>query len=380
MKYRICLDIRITQKSSRFTGTGIYAARLAEALLNTESRFEFYFLVLKGQDLPFTIPEEKLIKVWRPKKPESFVEIYDLLNLNFILKKYKINLFHSLVPGFVTPGKGVHTVVTIHDIIPDILPEEKHQSKLANLLYKTRMTCALKADKLITNSHATSRDLTSYYGIDINKIRITYFASQFGNDNYPIKNSQENIKQYQPYFLYLGGFNYRKNVINVLKAFSIVSKEMPEVNLLIAGIPSKEQWESLDKIQHSLNCAARIKWMGFVPDYALPILYKSSLAFLYPSRYEGFGLPVLEAMENEAPVITSNKGSIPEIIADCGLITDPENVEELVDNMKLLVSDVKLRDSLITKARIRSGFFSWDNCAVQTLECYNEILIDANRN
>ena len=216
MKKRICIDIRICQKSSRYTGVGIYAYYLSKFIEDNESEFEFWYLVLNGKDLPWNLPLNRLIYLKRPNKPESIQEIFDLFDLKYILKKNKITLYHSPVPGMLKPTKSLFVVNTIHDIIPDIIPLENYKSIFARFLYRFKMKITLKSNYIITDSIATKNDFTNIYNFKNNNISIIYLSSQFTKDQlFSIQTSKESVWK-RKFILYTGGFNYRKNVPMVL--------------------------------------------------------------------------------------------------------------------------------------------------------------------
>ncbi len=373
-KIRICIDLRVSQKSSKFTGVGIYAKCLAQALLTIESEFEFIFLVLKGYPLPFSISSDKLITVFRPRKPESFQEIYDMFFLRYTLKKNNISLFHSTVPGLINSSKDLPVVITVHDIIPDLIRLENTGSIIARGLYKLKMHLVSKASYIVTDSEATRVDLCDFYKISKNRVSSVYLGSQFNNLDYTtVRNSSKSCHD-RPYLLYLGGFNFRKNVKAILQAFSMLIKDFSEVDLLVAGKPSQSQALELEKLCLTLNLGNRVVWLGFVPDNELPNLYVWSKGFVYPSLYEGFGIPVLEAMQFGSPVITSDRGSIPEIVGNAGLVIDPRSEVNIYEAMKKLLLDKDLQVHLRKMGFEQAGKFAWRKCAIETVASYKQAL------
>lgn len=373
MKKRVCLDIRACQKGSRFTGTGIYAFQLGQSILQTESDLDFFFLVLKGYSLPWPIPADRIIAVTRPRKPQFLQEMFDVLDVRALLKRHHISLLHSLVPGMIVPSRGLRVAVTVHDIIPDILPEEKIKSRLVAFVYKTKMRRAAKANHILVDSDATAVDLARVYEVPKEKITTVYLGSQL--ELLAPAPSKNDAADARAYILYLGGFNQRKNLKLILRSFAEIAETFPDTDLVIAGKPSAQQRAEIDVVLSELNCpVGRIVWRGFVNDEDLPEIYAGCECFVYPSLYEGFGLPVLEAMQFGAPVITSNISSIPEIVGEAGITIDPSSHEQLTEAIRKVLADKDLRIKLREAGIERAKLFSWKRCLEETISCYKKII------
>lgn len=375
MKKRICIDIRICQKSSRYTGVGIYAYHISKFIEENNSEFEFWYLVLKGKELPWKLPLDRLISLKRPNKPESIQEVFDFFDLKYLLKKNKISIFHSLVPGMLSPAKSLSIVTTIHDIIPDILPLENYTSLFARFLYRLKMKISLKSSYIITDSIATKKDFTRFYNFKNQNISTVYLSSQFSNDHVLTIHKSKEIVWGRKYLLYTGGFNYRKNVPMVINSFASIAHEFPEVDLLLIGKPSNAQLYELNNIIESFSdLKGRIIFKGFISDTDLPKYYSNCEAFIYPSFYEGFGIPVLEAMQCCAPVITSDRGSIPEVVGLSGIMVNPESISEISAAISKVLKDPNLQTLLRNKGLQQARNFSWETCAIETIKVYRNIL------
>lgn len=178
-----------------------------------------------------------------------------------------------------------------------------------------------------------------------------------------------------PYFLYIGNIKPHKNLKNLIKAFLKVSDDI-ECDLVIIGqekgllTPDSEILSLLEK-GHS-----RIYFKGFLSFDLLKRYMKQAYALVFPSLYEGFGLPPLEAMACGTPVIAANRASIPEVCGDAALYFDPENVDEIAEKLILISSDKSLSKKLIAKGLIQSKKFAWEKCAEQTMEVINKVLVD----
>ena len=179
MKKRICIDLRICQKKARYTGVGVYAFNLCKTLLNFKDDYDFFFLVIKGYNLPFEINSDKLIYVYRLRKPESFQELFDFIDVKYLLKKNNIKVFHSLVPCVIKPSNNLKVIVTIHDIIPDIIKEEEIKSSIQKFIYKIKMHSASLASFLIFNSNTSKKDFLDYYTFKTLNYSTIYLGPQF---------------------------------------------------------------------------------------------------------------------------------------------------------------------------------------------------------
>jgi len=295
---------------------------------------------------------------------------------------YPIDIFHNTVNGIGLPNclKGVK-VITLHDLIPYIMPETVDRPHL-DYTFKYTPYILEDVSHIITVSHHSKSDIQRYFGIDDEKITVTHLAAD------PIFKplDRDNAKKVifnkygvdKKYVLYLGGFSLRKNIARLIKAFKKVINEKEEViNLLILGEHSRS-FKALWKLTEELELCDYVKFLNFVPTADLPYFYNGAELFAYPSLYEGFGLPPLEAMQCGIPVITSNVSSIPEIVGDACLITDPYSVDDISDSMLILLTDGDEwhRYSLMGIEKARE--YSWLKTAAETLEVYEKCIKGVN--
>ncbi len=244
-------------------------------------------------------------------------------------------------------GQACRTVVMVHDLIPLRFPRQWHP---ITPYWRTYVPAVLhQAKHLICNSLATAEDLMRFYGLPARKITpipLAYDAEHFRWLDLPPRN----------YFLYLGRTAPYKNVRRLLAAFAQGSQD---TELWIAGPADRRYTPSLQLQADQLGVGARVKFLNYVDYAALPSLLNQAIALVFPSLWEGFGLPVLEAMACGTPVITSNRSSLPEVIGDAGLLVDPEQVGEIADAMRAIECDLHLRNTLRIKGLNRAQQFSW---------------------
>ena len=265
-------------------------------------------------------------------------------------------------------------IITIHDLTLFITPKESKSGRPT--FYKLFYPRTLRtADKIIADSNSTKRDLINYFNVPEEKIRVILLAADekfkaLNNEKINEVKQKYNLKY--PFILYVGGLAFHKNIPTLIKAFYKIKKDEKKQKLVIAGGKGwkyKEIFETIDK----LNLQNDVIFTGYVLDVDLPALYNAADLFVYPSLYEGFGLPPLESMACGTPVITSNTSSLPEVVGDAGIMIDPHDVDGLADAMHKVLSNEGLRDDMIKRGLERAKMFSWERCARETLEVYEEV-------
>lgn len=251
-------------------------------------------------------------------------------------------------------------VLTVWDMIHEVFyPGHPH--------IELKRKAVSEAQAIICISENTKKDLLHYYSIPEEKISVTYLASEidanFADSDQPVSN--------QPYFLYVGSRRSYKNFDGLLAAFAKVVSVHPEIMLCVVGYP----FEATELAQITdMKLTENIQHYQFPDDAHLAKLYRGSVAFIYPSKYEGFGIPPLEAMSCGTAVIAANSSSIPEVVGDGGLLFNPHSIPDLVDRMLFLIEHPTERDRLIEKGTERAKKFSWKKTASQTLEIYRSVV------
>jgi len=289
------------------------------------------------------------------------------------LKQKRIDVCHGAT--FVTPLlKTCGHVVSIHDMTFHLTPERHSPFKRA---YFRAMIPEMvrRSEKVIAISESTKRDLVRLMDIDEEKICVTHLGvdTRFR----PITDEEELTKVRQKYnlpakyILYVGLIEPRKNVEALVDAYHTDSMHT-EFELVLAGNLGWGYAPLLEKIRKS-QLRDRIRMPGYVADSDLPALFSMAATFVYPSAYEGFGLPVLEAMACGAPVITSQVSSLPEVAGDAAILVDPSDPRALVTALQRVLADDQLRRSLSEKGIQRARLFTWEKTAQKTLGVYNEI-------
>ncbi len=300
-------------------------------------------------------------------RQQKIFEKYDLVHLP-LMQHYK---------AFKKSGNSF--IVSMHDLTHRYFPSFHTSINISNAEKGLKFIKKKNAD-IIAVSKSTLKDTLKETHLPESKLHLIYEAADSDKFYYSI-NSDDNkailekygIANKLPYLLCLSTIEPRKNLANTIKAFTLLLEKNPDlyINLVIAG---KKGW-AVDKLfMHNKLLSERIIFTGFVDDEDLAALFSEAWALCYISYYEGFGLPLLEAMRCMTAVLYGNNSSMPEIVGEGGLAVDPDNVEEIMEKMKMIVSDEGLREKLRKKALKQSVKFSWRKTAIETLEVYRNVI------
>lgn len=276
--------------------------------------------------------------------------------------KQEFDVFHptSYALYFLDKLQNKPFVVTVHDMISEIYDKN-------NDINKIKRELVLKANKIIAISENTKKDILSFIPIDEKKIDVVYHGNTLVDDGVCLIEHTKNIN---PYFLYVGGRQQYKNFEFLLKAFSIISHKY-QVSLICTGSNfTPNEMELL----HKYHIENVVKASIIKSDREMCQLYKNAISFIYPSLYEGFGMPILEAFACKCPVLLSDTSCFPEIAQDAGLYFSPFNLDSLIHSMEKILLDDSLKRVLIKKGQEREKQFSWNAAAKQTLEVYKSVL------
>lgn len=290
-----------------------------------------------------------------------------------------IDIYHSPSPENIQFNNHVKVIATVHDVIFKAFPEG-HTPKAIQETEKNFQSFISKAAKIICCSKNTARDLQKYFSVADNKIA-TIYQGVDKNIFYMIGPEEEKwafdiLKSKGiegAFILSVGTIEPRKNLKNILQAFHVLkSKGKFKGKLVVAGMKG---WlsEDLEGVLNKLNLKKDVIFLGFLSDEELRCLYNKALAFVFPSFYEGFGFPIVEAFCCGVPVITSSISSCPEVAGDAAILVDPHNSEQIAFSLEHLLEDEDLRWSLRENGLKRAGDFSFLKTAQKTLEVYREV-------
>ena len=369
------------------TGSGEHLYYLLEALDSIDESNEYLVLYprLTGSQIvrmPHLGPHFKVQEV------RDFAERLGLrlgklwweqLSLRKVCAETKVDVLHS--PYFASPlFPNVPTVVTIHDVIPLVLPSYA-QSFHVRAYMQLVSAAAKRAEAILTVSEASKQDIVRVLKIPPERIHVTYNATDSSLtpicDTSALDWVRDSYGITGDYLLYFGGFDRRKNVERILQAYHSARESFNRpCQLVLAG--------SLNLVGHPLypdprsmilryGLEGEVIVTGKISEDEKPALYSAARAFVFPSLYEGFGMPVLEAMACGTPVITSCVSSLPEVAGDAALLVDPTDVDAIAGAMVQLVNDAALGEDLRRKGLQRASLFSWEASAAKTLEVYRQV-------
>lgn len=369
---RIGIDGRAA-KWYRGTGIGTYTYELVNSLNSVDNKNDY--LVFMPDNCKDSLNlNSNFIQANITEAAEG--GFWDVVNIPNILKDYKIDLYHVPQNGIGLPvEKDCPFLITLHDVIPFKMPETVSKSYLK--IFKENIPSIIeRCDGIVTVSDYSKKDIVETLNFPEEKIFVTYLANE---DIYmPIDKIlsryiiKKNYSITDKYILYVGGFSPRKNILGLIEAFSILMEKYHEnIKLVIAGRKGSS-YETYKIRAEELNIDDKVLFPGFIALDDLPYLYNASELFIYPSFYEGFGLPPIEAMACGVPVIASDTTSIPEIAGDSARLIDPCNTSDMAEAMLNVLQDEKLRNELIEKGLKRSRQLSWKNTAKQMLNVYEK--------
>jgi glycosyltransferase involved in cell wall biosynthesis len=368
------MRIAIDARKLHDYGIGTYVRNLATHLARQDTD-DTYVMICRRAD-------EAFVRALGPRF-EPLVEaagnysVLEQVSVPLDLRRAKVDLFHA--PHYVvSPLTGCPTVVTIHDCIhlrfPQYLP-----NRAAHVYARMFMSMAAKrARRILTVSQASKDDILHYLHVPSSKIEVIHNAL---DERLAMSPTVEDVSRVRdrfmlnaPFVLYAGNIKPHKNVDRLIEAFAIVRRRGNEnIKLLIIG-DEISKYQNLRRLVHRFQLHQHVRFLGFVPDATLAALYRLATVFVFPSLYEGFGLPPLEAMAGGTPVITSNVSSLPEVVGDAAILIDPMNASAIADAMARVLGDEPLRADLRRRGFERVKAFSWERSVRRVREVYVEVL------
>ena len=368
------MRIAIDARKLRDYGIGTYIRNLLRHLARMDDNNE-YVVLCRPDDAAFAA---ELGQNFRPVAQKSLqYSVREQLELPLELRREKADLFHA--PHYVLPAlTPCRSVVTIHDCIhlrfPQYLPNRLGYAYARSALW----VATHRSARVFTVSEASKRDILEYFDVPESKIAVIYNAIDERFSEEPAADEVMRVKErYQlndPFILYAGNIKPHKNLERLIEAFHIIRKgELEYVKLLIIG-DEISKYAALRRTVHRYKLHKHVRFFGFVPDATLAILYRLARVFVFPSLYEGFGLPPLEAMASGTPVITSNVSSLPEVAGDAAMLIDPYETDAIAGAMRRVLMDDRLRDDMRERGLARAREFSWGRSVRRVREIYDEVL------
>ena len=307
--------------------------------------------------------------------------LWEQVELPKKLRESRIDVFHATANRGLPWSRACKYVLTCHDVI-DRLPEYcvgepwrgRWRKKYADFVSRHR------ADQYITVSNFSRQDICRFHNLSPDRIAVIYnAANRRFYETLPAQQIARVLGKYhlpERYLLFLGGFDKKKNVGALVEAYARLVTEGRAGGFPPLVMAGEHKWDFAVVARHigGLLLSDRIHCPGPIDDEDLPAVYQGALALVHPSRYEGFGLQLVEAMASGVPVLASETTSLPEVLDGAGLLFDPENPDSMAQQMARIIGDPELRSALAAKSRQRAQFFSWHKAAQQTLAVYLDLL------
>jgi glycosyltransferase involved in cell wall biosynthesis len=369
------------------TGSGQYTRRLMEHLVALDPGLEVMLVAPRGWGFQVSCFKSHVSGCPQPEtwnlKPEtgsSRKTWFEQVVFPRACRRLKADVAH--VPYWAPPlAPSVPTVVTIHDLIPLVLPEYRG-GPLVRLYTALVSTAAQSAALALTDSEASRRDIVAHLGLLSERVRVVHLAA---DESYTPTAPPEDVDicaRYglpKRYALYLGGFDVRKNVATALLTYRWAGPTTgEECPLVIAGrLPERDSPFTPDprRLAREQGIDERyVRFIGFVDEVDKPALYRAAVAFIFPSRYEGFGLPPLEALACGTPVVGSSASSIPEVVGSAGVLLPPDDAEGMAGALIQLATDEDFQTEMSRRALAQAAHFSWERTARETLAACQEVL------
>ncbi len=369
------IGIDYTAAIQQSAGIGRYVRELISALLQLDQDNDYRLFAASSDPLPLSpfpvkrlpLHDKWLMRIWHRARIPLPVELIT----------GRLDLFHS--PDFTLPPTrpGTPTLLTVHDLSFIRDPDSADQ-RLRAYLKQVVPRSVRRASHILADSEATRQDLIDLWDTPAEKITVIYCGveSRFRPVTDPAALAAVRVRYNlgeRPFILSVSTLQPRKNYRRLIRAFAPLAVRHPELLLVFAG-GKGWQYEEILAEPERLGLADRVRFTGFVADDELPALLSAAALFAFPSLYEGFGLPILEAMACGTPVIASDRSSLPEVVGEAGLQVDPLDVAGLTAGMERLLSDEELRHELAARGRRQAARFSWTDAARQLLAVYQRLL------
>ncbi len=354
-------------------GIGTYIRNLVRQLARLDHETE-YVLLCRPNDVDAVTA---LGPNFRPVVERAGnYSVAEQISVPLALRRERVDLFHA--PHYVLPPLvPCQSVVTIHDCIHLMFPQYL-PNRLALRYARTSMALAARrATRVMTVSETSKADIMRFFGTDPAKIDVIYNAydERFGVEprEEDVVRVRERYQLHDEFVLYAGNVKPHKNLERLIEAFHLVrDRGLDHLRLVMIG-DDISKYASLRRAVHRHNLHKYVRFLGYLPEETLAVMYRLAGVFVFPSLYEGFGLPPLEAMASGTPVVTSNVSSLPEVTGDAAQLVDPYDPASIADGIHRVLTDVELRRTLRRKGLARAHQFSWETSVRRVRDIYGTV-------
>jgi len=376
---KIAINTRFLLKD-KLEGIGIYTQEIFKRVVELMPEHEFYFLFDRPFDDEFIFARNvKPIVVSPPARHPFLWYWWFEKSVPKVLKENKIDLFIS-PDGYASLNTDVPQILTIHDLAFEHYKE--HTPFLVYQYYKRFVPkFCKKADKILSVSEFTKQDIIERYGIDAKKIEMVYNGFENRDETEDMrhemidKESHVSCLKSQVYFIFIGAVHPRKNVLGLLKAFEHFKTTFSKEHQLV--IIGRKAWMNaeLEDFYQQMKFKDEVIWIEKIERNNLLEILQNAFALVYPSLFEGFGIPIVEAMSYGVPIITSNVSCMPEVAGNAAVLVNPNDTNEIANAMNELIENKILRNQLIEKGKVRAKEFDWNisaNKVVDIIKSYQK--------
>lgn len=286
-----------------------------------------------------------------------------------------VSLFFNFI---VPPGVKGKKIAIIHDMAYMSCPDTV-RSKTRRFLKSSMIKSCKRADKIVTISEFSKNEILRYLPVAESKIEVVPWGVDFGvyHDHYMIDEIEQTKKKYgiiEEYILYLGTIEPRKNIERLIYAYAALNETNSEVPTLVLAGQKGWYYDEIFAAVETLRLEDKVKFIGYVPDEDVPLLLRGAKIFVFPSLYEGFGLPPLEAMACGTPVVTSNTASLSEIAKDAAVMVDPMSVQSIADGIHVLLTDEIMRKRMVEAGLQRAKMYTWEKATERIVNICRQLL------
>ena len=355
-------------------GIGTYIRNLLRQLARIDDRTEFVLLCRPDDAAALSALGENFRAV--PETAGNY-SLSEQIAIPIALKRAGVTLFHA--PHYVLPPLvPCRSVVTIHDCIHLMFPQYL-PNRLAHRYARISIAMAARrATRVLTVSESSKRDILRFVDSDPDKIDVIYnsYDERFGMEpaEEDVVRVRERFQLQDEFVLYAGNVKPHKNLERLIEAFQLVRKRgLDHLKLVLIG-DAISKYAALRRAVHRHQLHKYVRFLGYVPEETLAVMYRLAGVFVFPSLYEGFGLPPLEAMASGTPVVTSNASSLPEVAGDAAVLVDPYDPRAIADGIYRVLTDEALRRSMRAKGLERAAQFSWEQSVRRVRDIYSEVL------
>ncbi len=376
MKIGIITDDTDTQ----LVGFGTYTLSLVKAILALDKKNEYYLIHRRKEEQEiYKMGAKEIIVPYNPKFP--FSTIRNFITLPQAIRKYDLDIVHhpSTIGPFALkqlwPTKKGKTIATIHEIMPLLYPESFE--KPVRLAFKYLLPrIAKNVDRIFTSSEHSKKDIAKRFNVPLGRIDVIYPAPNPAFRKLDRKKCKQKLAQKydirEDFLLFVSTLERKKNISTLLKAFKLLKDKGYKHKLVLVG-KKGYGYEGIEDTIKQLQLEKDVVMPGYAPVEDLPLFYNAAEAFIFPSKYEGFGMTVVDAMKCGCPVVASNGGGIPEAAGTAGITVDVFDTKGYADAVEKILNNKKLADSMRRKALLQAKKFSWEKSAKKVIEAYERL-------